>query len=146
MFCFCCRLGEIKALTWDNVIETENGPMMYFRKQIVRRKCEDGHYHEVPLDYTKSRTASGYRMQPISDRAMKVLDELRALGDTEGLICKNQRGKNLTTDRFNWVIKNACEATGVRYLSSHKIRFYKAHSIPKALRMAGLEPARCHHR
>jgi integrase len=121
MFCLDVRIGELKALRWSDYNE-EKG-QIYIHKQIVDRKDQNGKWCQIELDYTKSGE-DGDRWLPVSKTAKSLLSQLKLLSENSEYILTNQAGTTIKTNKFNEYLKKYCEACGVRYLSSHKIRFY----------------------
>ncbi|MBO4846466.1 MAG: site-specific integrase [Lachnospiraceae bacterium] len=121
MFCLDVRIGELKALRWSDYNE-EKG-QIYIHNQIVDRKDKDGNWCHLELDYTKSGE-DGDRKLPISRKAKEILEELKTLNPNSEFILVNKSGTTIKSNKFNDYLKKYCEACGIRYLSSHKIRFY----------------------
>lgn len=67
----------------------------------------------------KKKSKAGHRKLPISEFAWSILNQLPK--DGEYILMKDN--KVLNTDSFNARLKKRCKECGVRYLSSHKIRF-----------------------
>lgn len=106
MFCFTVRIGELKALKWSDINEN----YIYICRQLDTNQDE----RDVKRNSTK-----GHRYLPIPDFANDILNKLPKEG--EYILLKD--GKPLLTDSFNARLKKRCNECGVRYLSSHKIRF-----------------------
>ena len=125
MFCLDCRIGELKALTWDDY--DEKAGTIRIQKQYVMRKADlddpDARKHAVLLDHTKGGEG-GDRVLPVSPRARKYLQMARRRRPFGKLILESEAGTPLRTNRFNEKLRKFCESAGIRYLSSHKIRFY----------------------
>ncbi len=121
MFCLDIRIGELKALRWDDYNEASG--QIYIHRQIVDRKDENGKWCQVELDYTKSGE-DGDRWLPVSKTAASILSQLRLMSLGSEFILNNSAGTTIKTNKFNEYLKKYCEACGIRYLSSHKIRFY----------------------
>ena len=125
MFCLDCRIGELKALTWDDY--DEQAGTIRIERQYVMRKDNlddpDAQKHAVLLDHTKSGEG-GDRRLPVSPRARRYLQLARRRRPFGKLILESEAGTPLRTNRFNEKLKAYCQAAGIRYLSSHKIRFY----------------------
>ena len=131
-FCVCCRIGEIRALHYED-IDFEKRQVI-IRREIVYRLNEDrrtGHYIEVP--HTKTGRDSGIRVLPLTERAIKVLERAIQAGDgekqTDGYIFRSASGKPIYERMFAKRLKEACAKTGVKYRSSHKIRFWAATAL-----------------
>ena len=64
------------------------------------------------------------RYYPVSMEARAILDELKELTGNSEYIFANGNGINpISTNKFNAKLDKVCRKIGVRYLSSHKIRF-----------------------
>lgn len=83
----------------------------------------DARKHAVLLEHTKGGEG-GDRRLPVSPRAKRYLQLARHRRPFGKLILESENGTPLRTNRFNERLKVYCQAAGIRYLSSHKIRFY----------------------
>lgn len=121
-FCFNMRIGELRALTWDDYNEEEGTIKVWH--QIVYDNV-DGKRTSVDRPFTKGKKKSGIRVLPVSDRAKNILAELRKINGNKHYILqgKNNAKFPISTDHFNEHLKKYCEACGVHYCPSHKIRF-----------------------
>lgn len=117
LFHFCCRIGEIKGLRWEDYSKTEG--TLKIRREVVLRNGRD----EV-LEHTKS-SEFGSRTQYLPPKVQALLQRLRS-EDTvpEDYIFSTATGKYLSTTKLNQVLKRISSKTGIRYMSSHKIRFW----------------------
>lgn len=59
-----------------------------------------------------------------SRKAKKALKALKELNPNSEYILLNSYGTTIKTNKFNENLKKYCLASGIRYLSSHKMRFY----------------------
>lgn len=127
-FTLCIRIAELRALTWDDVDYSDpSHPKIRICHQMVDQedKEEGIHRKATDVDYMKSHSSAGKRVFPLSKYAVEVLNELRELNPDGKYICTNKSGKNsIYTNKFNEHLKKYCEGAGIRYMSSHKIRFY----------------------
>lgn len=133
-FCLSIRIGEIRALKWSN-IDLDN-MLIHLDHQMVTKKEGNVNRKTICVNYMKGHSSAGIRDLEISEFAAYVLFRLRKLtGDKEYVL--QSRGVNpIYTNTFNDKLKEVCEALGIRYRSSHKIRFYAAsnmyeHNIPE---------------
>lgn len=126
MFTLCIRIGELRALTWGDIDDSDpEHPYLLIRHQIVDKRVDGVGRKATDVDYMKSHSRSGKRRFPLSTYALQVLDEFRDLCPEGKYICSNQGGENpIYTNKFNEHLKMYCKAAGVPYRSSHKIRFY----------------------
>ena len=92
----------------------------------------------IDVPRTKTNTSDGIRELPVNDEAARILDQLKVInGDKEYILQSINRGKKPRSgNHFNEHLKKYCEEAGIRYLSSHKTRFYGA----TALFDAGADP------
>lgn len=127
-FCLFIRIGELKALTWEN-IDLENRSV-YLNSQITQEPTLNDDltfsHKEIKVDnYIKGCTSHGFRKEYLTDNAITVLHKAKEL-NPDGQFVFMPYGKPMNTERFNKYLKRYCEAVGITYHSSHKIRFYSA--------------------
>ena len=125
MFCLDIRIGELKALTWDDYDE-QAGTIRIERQYVMRKDNLDdpeAQKHAVLLDHTKSGEG-GDRRLPVSPRARRYLQLARRRRPFGRLILESENGTPLRTNRFNEKLRKFCQEAGIRYFSSHKIRFF----------------------
>ena len=120
------RVGEIAGLKWENIdLEKRTA---YICKQITYEPVlkDDMTFSKkqmVTEDYLKGCTAQGYRTEHLTNETIDILKKAKALNpDGEYVFMPN--GRPIITLTFNKRLKRYCEAAGVPYHSSHKIRFY----------------------
>lgn len=108
-----CRIGEIKALSWND-IQTDN--TVYIHQQITSKQERKA---------VKGNTSKGNRYIPLTQTALGVLNEVKKLNlDSEYIF--NIDGAPFRTDCFDRALKRHCKQAGIPYHSSHKIRFFNA--------------------
>ena len=79
----------------------------------------------VNVDHVKGNTDHGFRYQPLTAEAMRLLEKIRKQNpDGEFILMKD--GRQLNANSFNRWLKRYCEECGVPVRSSHKIRFCTA--------------------
>ena len=121
-FCLGCRIGEIKALRWENI---------NFERRYITINAEvvtDGKYanQQKLKEHTKSGLTEGNRDISFFDDAYITLQRIKEKGCDEEFLFLGKTGKFLLTQECNKNIKEACEALGIKYMSSHKIRKWAA--------------------
>ena len=126
MFCLCCRIGELRALKYEDIEWNSNhtGTSIWIRHQIVDKKCGSISRRATDVDYMKSHSSAGKRKFPLSEYALQVIQNLKALNPNSEYICSSSKGTPITTNRFNEKLREYCKEAGIPYYSSHKIRFY----------------------
>ncbi len=123
-FCFCLRVGELRALTWDDY--NEESKTLYIWHQIVDRKKDGKNRVATDVPHTKTNTLDGRRLLHVTPEATRILSELRAINGDKKYILNSSGNYPITTQHFDERLRRFCNRAGVRYLSSHKIRFFGA--------------------
>ncbi|MCR4617042.1 MAG: site-specific integrase [Lachnospiraceae bacterium] len=123
-FCFCMRIGELRALEWSDY-DAEN-QKMHIWKQVVAVKKNGRKRSDELVYHTKSNCPEGERYVYVSDEATQVLKELREINGEKQFILNGINGAQfaISENGFNEHLREFCTAAGVKYYSSHKIRFY----------------------
>lgn len=123
-FCFCMRIGELRALTWDDYDE-KNG-LIHIWHEIVKRPHNGHKKCDTDVPHTKANNVEGERWVYVSDEAKEVLKILRNLnGDKKYILNASGNAKySVSPARFNEHLREYCTAAGVNYQPSHKIRFW----------------------
>lgn len=126
MFSICCRIGELRALKWEDYLpETKYGAVIKLRHQIVDKAGDNQKRVPTDVTYMKGHSKKGKRDCIIPLSTVEVLEELRKINGQSEYICAGIGGDlPISTNTFNRYLKRYCNEAGIRYLSSHKIRFY----------------------
>lgn len=121
-FCFNLRIGELRALTWDDYDEEEG--FILIHHQIVKDKVGD-HFTWLDVPYIKGKKESGIRSEIVCDEAKEILKELRKINGDKKYIFQGMNGAKhpISTERFDDHMKRYCEACGITYHASHKVRY-----------------------
>lgn len=127
-FCLFIRIGELKALTWENI--DLGNRSVYLNSQITQEPTLHDDltfsHKEIKVEnYIKGCTSHGYRKEYLTDNAIIVLEKAKEL-NPDGEFVFMPYGRPMNTERFNNYLKRYCNAVGIPYHSSHKIRFYSA--------------------
>ncbi len=122
MFCLSVRVGELRAITWEDY-DKENY-ILHLRHSIVTKKEGVVNRKFVDVDYMKAHSDTGKRDLELSDYAIYLLEELEKLTGNCKYILQSKGDMPITTNNFNDHLKTYCNACGIDYKSSHKIRFY----------------------
>ena len=129
-FCLSCRVSEVKALYWSD-IDFEHRTV-HIHREVVDGK--DG--EQIVKQQTKNGMSDGNRYLPLTKRAERCLTKIPRPENKDSLIFQKDY-KPLRTQTINDHLRDVCRKTGVRYLSTHKIR---AWGITAALE-AGMDQA-----
>ena len=125
------RIGEIKGLSWNN----SDGNKVTIQKQLVEeRAIREDLTLDAPIRLTKNPKGNpnfSIRTEYVSQKGLEILTKMKSLNPTGEFLFMHD-GKPLTTDTFNRRLKKYCIASGIPYLSSHKIRFTGASMLYNA--------------
>lgn len=123
MFCLDIRIGELRALYKDDVdLEKRTINICH---QMIDVQTDTVNRHSVRVDIMKGKQEAGKRVSPLSDRAVRVIEWLfEHYPDTEWLLPSNGDNTPIRLHRFNDNLKRICNKAGVKYFSSHGIRFH----------------------
>lgn len=125
MFCLDCRIGELKALKWSNYYPDKfEHPMIFISNQVVYDLNVNGKHSVRELKYLKPRDKKGERLNLVSPRAKKILEEIQAAGVKSEYILCTEVGTPIHTDKFNRILKKTCQELDIDYHSSHRLRNY----------------------
>lgn len=129
-FCLLIRIGELKALKWED-IDWEKKTVYIHEQALIERKMRDDLSFEnrttTISKQMKGNTSRGYRIEPLTQEAIRILKKARVLNPFgEYIFMPDER--IMTTDAFNRRLKKYCKESGATYHSSHKIRFFAASS------------------
>ncbi len=134
-FCFPLRIGELTALTWKDY--NEKNRTIHVWHQIIYESKNGKNRVATDVEHTKGNTADGERFLHVSNEGAEILEQLRQINGKKKYILTATRGINpISLNKFNEHLKEYCSEAGVRYLSSHKIRFYGATELFNA----GVDP------
>jgi len=125
-FYTCLRIGELTALKKEDY---QNGQIYIGHSQHRVQELNDdmtfGKAMHFVDDRIKGNTESGFRTIPLVSKAQKIIEQaIELYPDTEYIFHRD--GVPLYPDSFNKHLKKHCEAAGVKYRSSHQIRFTNA--------------------
>ena len=121
--CLGKRIGEIKALTWNDV-DIKNKKLI-IHHQITLQYKEDSNKKTFE-DTAHLKCYQKPQVINLSDYAIYIIKELKKINGNKSYILQSKGNKPITTSNFNKNLKMYCEACKIRYFSSHKFRFYTA--------------------
>lgn len=116
------RVGELVVLTKEDMLDNE----VYIHKmEIVDEEKVGGKYNRIGykiVEYVKHDISSGYRTIPLTDKALKILEEVKKLSENHEYLFTQSNGERLTSRSFNYWLWKHCRDAGVSFKSSHCIR------------------------
>lgn len=122
------RIGEMKAIRWSDIDWQERTIYLHNQALLENDFNDDLTFSSrkvVISDQMKGGTSKGYRKEHLTEQALVILQKARAINPS-GEYVFEPNGKLMTTDRFNRRLEKYCKECGIKYHSSHKIRFYCA--------------------
>lgn len=112
-FYLILRIGELKGLRWNDI----SGDFLH-----IQRFVDDK--NEI-IEDIKGHASEGKRYMPLTPKAKEILAQVQILNsDSEYIFIRNDQP--LATVTFNRRLKKCCEELGIKYRSSHKLRFSTA--------------------
>ncbi|MCR4656711.1 MAG: site-specific integrase [Lachnospiraceae bacterium] len=128
MFCLDIRIGELRALQKSDV-DLQNRTIDVSH-QMVDVQTDTANRHPVRSNIMKGKREAGKRVEPLSDHAVKVIEWLYVhYGNSIWLLPNRTGNEPIYTNRFNENLKKVCEKAGVKYFSSHGIRFHNISAL-----------------
>lgn len=124
-FQITCRIGELEALCWEDI--DFDARTISISKQATRESLLNddlsfsAHTMEI-VPRTKGNSSSGKRVLPMTPEAERILQSAKEI-NPDGQFVFMPYGRIMLNDTFNEYLRKYCEAIGIPYLSSHKIRF-----------------------
>jgi len=116
------RVGEVVVLTKEDTLDNE---VYIHRSEIVNLEKENGNYVRKDYkiaEYVKHDISSGYRTIPLTDKARKILEEVKKLSPNSEYLFMRENGKRMTSRSFNYWLAKYCREAGISFKSSHCIR------------------------
>lgn len=122
--CFCMRIGELRALTWEDYYPEKK--KIYVHHSIAKISMNGKARSDVDVPHTKSNKEEGRRWVPVSSEAERILSELRKINGNKKYILQGSSNAkfSISENRFNEHLRQYCKLAGIPYHSSHKFRFY----------------------
>ena len=122
-FYLCVRIGELLAIRYSDI---ENGFLHINRSMRGTYEMDEDMNFSVGEitneERIKGNQSTGFRRIPLTDKAMSIVEKAHRLyPDNEYLFMKN--GRQLIPNTFNEELQRVCSALGIKYRSSHQIRF-----------------------
>jgi len=116
------RIGELVVLTKEDMLDNE---VYIHRSEIVDLEKVDGKYirkgYKI-VEYVKHDISSGYRTIPLTDKAQKILEEVKQLSPNSEYLFMRENGMRMTSRSFNYWLAKYCRDAGISFKSSHCIR------------------------
>ena len=108
------RIGELKGLKWSDI----DGESIRIQRFVDDKNSV--------VDAIKGNTSDGIRSMPLTPAAKAILEQVRKLQPANQEFLFYRGNSPLATVTFNRRLKKCCNELGIRYLSSHQLRFSTA--------------------
>ena len=116
------RAGEVCALTWDDVDFSERTINVRKNAVEVREKDENGESHYVLKTQNSTKTRSGTRIIPMTEKAYTALSELQKItGDCEYIV-SSSKGQRIRPSRIDRSFHLILDAIGLKRVGVHTLR------------------------
>lgn len=116
------RVGEVCALTWDDIDFSTRTINVRKNAVEVREKDENGESHYVLKTQNSTKTRSGTRIIPMTEKAYHALSELQKItGDCEYII-SSSKGKRIRPSRIDRSFHLILDAIGLKRVGVHTLR------------------------
>ena len=117
------RISETCAIKYTDVV---NGKLYIQRAKRTTENMDNNlKFNNKTItneQRLKGNKATGFRTLPLTSTAIEIIELTHALyPNNEYLFMRN--GKQLLTDTFNEELRKVCNNLGIKYRSSHQIRF-----------------------
>lgn len=121
---FCMRIGELRALTWDDYYPEKNA--IFIWHEIIKVSQDGKTRCDKDVPHTKGEKEQGRRWAGVPKEAGNILKKLREInGDKKYILNASRDAKfSISENNFNEHLRKYCYACGITYRSSHKLRFY----------------------
>lgn len=128
-----CRIGEIKALRWENV-DFDNRSITIKEQALSQRQLQNdmsfGKSTTEVVPRIKGNTTRGKRTLPMTSECMRILLLAKEI-NPDGEYVFMPHGEIMLTNTFNKYLKKYCKEVNIPYYSSHKIRFTSCSTLYK---------------
>lgn len=116
------RVGEVCALTWDDIDFSARTINVRKNAVEVREKDKDGESHSILITQNSTKTRSGTRIIPMTEKAYTALSELQKItGDCEYII-SSSKGKRIRPSRIDRSFHLILDAIGLKRVGVHTLR------------------------
>ena len=107
------RIGELLALTWDDVNFKEKMISIDKNAVVVKKEENDNESHYILINQTSTKTASGCRTIPISNNALNALLKIYAINGKQKYVMSTKTGKQVTPRNINRMFHSILIQTGI---------------------------------
>lgn len=122
--CLGKRIGEIRALTWEDYNPEKRTLKIHHQIALDYENMDSKRKTDMDKEHLKCYQKP--QIIPLSMYAVEILSQLKKINGNKKYILNSNGTMPIGTSHFNKHLKKYCEACGIPYYSSHKFRFYGA--------------------
>jgi integrase len=116
------RVGELCALTWDDIDFTEKTITVHKNAVEYTERDENGKTRSVYKTQNSTKTRSGMRIVPMTEKAFDALIELYKITGRFEHITTSINGKRIMPTRLSRTFYKILDAAGLRRAGCHTLR------------------------
>jgi integrase len=116
------RVGELCALTWDDVDLVNKTIKIHKNAVEFSERDEEGIAHSVLKTQNSTKTRSGMRILPMTEKARAALSELRKVTGGYEYIITSSNGKRIRPSRLGQTFSLVLAAIGMERVGLHTLR------------------------
>ena len=116
------RVGELCALTWDDINFDEKTIKVYKNAVEYSERDEEGNTRSVFETQNSTKTRSGMRIIPMTQKAFMALIELKKITGNYDYIITSSNGKRIRPSRLGRTFASVLSAIGMERVGLHALR------------------------
>ena len=116
------RVGELCALTWKDVDFSERTITVNKCAIEVREKDKNGKTHSVLKTQGSTKTRSGTRIIPMTEKAFLALSELQKITGEYEYIITSSKGERIRPSRIGRTFYLILDEIGLKHVGVHTLR------------------------
>lgn len=116
------RVGELCALTWKDVDFSERTITVNKCAIEVREKDKNGKSHSVLKTQDSTKTRSGTRIIPMTEKAFLALSELQKITGEYEYIITSSKGERIRPSRLDRTFHLMLDEIGLQHVGVHTLR------------------------
>ena len=116
------RAGELCALTWEDIDFSARTINVRKNAVEVREKGNDGKMHSVLKTQDSTKTRSGTRIIPMTEKAFLALSELQKITGEYEYIITSSKGERIRPSRLDRTFHLMLDEIGLQHVGVHTLR------------------------
>lgn len=116
------RAGELCALTWEDIDFAARTINVRKNAVEVREKGNDGKMHSILKTQDSTKTRSGTRIIPMTEKAFLALSELQKITGEYEYIITSSNGERIRPSRLDRTFHLMLDEIGLQHVGVHTLR------------------------